>query len=112
MQMNHADQDFGRLGFRQRLLARMGVPSDVELHRVTGGPQLAHLSDRELTVVRLLRGTMRNAEIAATLAISPNTLKTHIRNIHRKLGTQNREDAVTRAEFLGLVRARRTDQVG
>lgn len=60
------------------------------------------LSDRELDVVRYLPGPLSNAEIAAQLFVSLNTLKTHLRSIYRKLGVSNRRDAIQRAEDLGL----------
>lgn len=60
------------------------------------------LSDRELDVVRYLPGPLSNAEIAAQLFISLNTLKTHLRTIYRKLGVSGRRDAIHRAEELGL----------
>jgi len=61
------------------------------------------LSDRELSVLRLLTGPMTLREIGSTLYISLNTVKTHARSIYRKLGVSTREEAVTRARELGLV---------
>jgi len=36
-------------------------------------------------------------EIAADLFVTPNTLKTHLRAIYRKLGAESRDEAVIRA---------------
>lgn len=90
------------LGFRQRLLDAMGVPRP----RPAGAnpSDLAEpLSERELTVLRLLRGTLTNPQIAATLEISPNTLKTHLRHIYTKLDAGNRRAALDKAAALGLL---------
>jgi len=61
------------------------------------------LTDREMTVLRMLRGTMTTAEIAQELAVSRNTVKTHMRSIYRKLGVAGRPAAVTRARESGLL---------
>ncbi|MEW6471459.1 MAG: LuxR C-terminal-related transcriptional regulator [Actinomycetota bacterium] len=60
------------------------------------------LSDRELDVLRLLAGPLSIREIGAALYVSHNTVKTHARGIYRKLGVNNREEAVARARDLGL----------
>jgi LuxR family maltose regulon positive regulatory protein len=60
------------------------------------------LSERELEVLRLLRTELSGPEIASQLVISPNTFRTHTRNIFSKLGATNRRAAVRRAEELDL----------
>ena len=71
------------------------------LRPVTGsGP--SGLSERELEIVRYLPTSLSNAEIAAALFVSLNTLKTHLRTIYRKLGVRGREDAIERAQGLGV----------
>ena len=61
------------------------------------------LSPRELTVLRLLSTRLSQREIGGELYVSLNTVKTHVRSIHRKLGTATREETVERARDLGLV---------
>ena len=65
------------------------------------------LTDREMTVLRMLRGTMPVAEIAQELKLSANTIKTHTRAIYRKLAVSSRPAAVIKARELGLLLAAR-----
>mgnify|MGYP001052188291 CR=1 FL=1 len=48
------------------------------------------LSMREEDVLKLLAEGLSNQEIAKQLFISPNTVKTHVKNIYSKLGVNNR----------------------
>lgn len=59
-------------------------------------------SERELEVLRLVEQGLSNAEIAAALSISENTVQTHMRHILRKLGVTSRAKAAERARRLGL----------
>jgi LuxR family maltose regulon positive regulatory protein len=61
------------------------------------------LSEREETVLRYLPTLMSKAEIASELFVSVNTVKTHTKNIYRKLGVGTRTEAVRRAKSLNLV---------
>ena len=61
------------------------------------------LSDRELAVLRLLPGEASLREIASSLYLSLNTVKTHSRSIYRKLDASSREQAVARGRELGLL---------
>jgi LuxR family maltose regulon positive regulatory protein len=61
------------------------------------------LTDRELTVLRYLQSILSNVEIASELCLSVNTVKTHVRNIYRKLDATRRRDAVRRARELRLI---------
>jgi LuxR family maltose regulon positive regulatory protein len=61
------------------------------------------LTDRELTILRLLPAPTSLRELAAQLFVTPNTLKTHLRAIYRKLGAESREEAVIRARERGLL---------
>jgi LuxR family maltose regulon positive regulatory protein len=61
------------------------------------------LSNAELAVLRLLRSELSQREISGELQLSFNTIKTHARNIYRKLGVTNRAEAVDRARRLRLI---------
>ncbi|WP_055630988.1 LuxR C-terminal-related transcriptional regulator [Streptomyces hirsutus] len=64
---------------------------------------LEELSGRERDVLRRLARMMTTEEIAADLYVSVNTVKTHLRNIYRKLDVNRRADAVRRARALRLL---------
>ncbi|MGY1699423.1 LuxR C-terminal-related transcriptional regulator [Geodermatophilus sp. SYSU D00766] len=61
------------------------------------------LTERELAVLTLLPTTMSQREMAGSLFVSPNTVKTHLRSVYRKLGAESRDDAVLRARSLDLL---------
>jgi DNA-binding NarL/FixJ family response regulator len=50
------------------------------------------LTAREADVLELLQGGQSNAEIAASLHVGVETVRTHARNIYRKLGVSSRRD--------------------
>ena len=61
------------------------------------------LTERELDVLRQLAGPLSRREIAAALYVSPDTVKTHLRGIYRKLPAASRSEAVERGRELGLL---------
>ncbi len=72
---------------RRRALARPAepLPADLKADLVALG-----LSARESDVVELLLLGLSHKEVAERLSISPDTVKKHTYNAHRKLGVQNR----------------------
>jgi DNA-binding NarL/FixJ family response regulator len=61
------------------------------------------LSRRELEVLSCMAREMTNREIATTLFLSENTVKTHVSHILAKLGALDRAGAVLRAWRQGLI---------
>lgn len=61
------------------------------------------LSRRELEVLAFLPTELSAAEIGAELFVSTNTVRSHVKSIHRKLGVTTRADAVTAARRAGLI---------
>ena len=61
------------------------------------------LTDRELTVLRLLAAGRTNPQIGAELYISASTASVHVSNILRKLGVPGRVQAAALAERAGLL---------
>src|SRR3954469_24203248 len=61
------------------------------------------LTSRELDVLRYLPTRLSNIDIGARLRISQNTVKTHLKDIYRKLRVSSRNEAVVVAVRLGLL---------
>ena len=61
------------------------------------GPVVPALSERELTVLRLLGSGRSEREIGAELYVSFNTVHTHVKSIYRKLGASSRAEALARS---------------
>jgi len=84
--------------FVEKILARVAVqPAS------TNPVQIQPLTEREEAVLIYLPTMAANAEIAAALSISENTVKQHLKSIYRKLGVRNRRDAVRTARDRGLL---------
>ena len=61
------------------------------------------LSRGELQLLAFLPTRARNADIADSLGISVNTVKTRLRRLYAKLHAGNRDDALARARERGLL---------
>ncbi|WP_063740066.1 LuxR C-terminal-related transcriptional regulator [Amycolatopsis jejuensis] len=93
----HRTRHAGLIADLRSLLAGRTPPSSsVE-------PLLDPLSESEIRVLRYLPTNLSIPEVAGALTVSRNTVKTHIRNLYRKLGVHRRSTAVDRARALGLL---------
>jgi LuxR family transcriptional regulator, maltose regulon positive regulatory protein len=61
------------------------------------------LTERELVVLRLLRGSLSEREIGNELYLSYNTVHSHTRSIYKKLGATSRARALEVARSRGLI---------
>jgi DNA-binding CsgD family transcriptional regulator len=88
----------GMRGLEERAAARLA--------RLSGGSGTQGTNDdltsREIEVLRLIAIGRSNADIAMVLAISLNTVATHVRNILAKTGCANRTEAAAYAMRQGL----------
>ena len=72
-----------------------------EIPKVTS--PLEYLTYREQEVLRLLAQRQYNKEIADTLSVSIETVKTHVKHVFQKLEVSSRREAIARANALGLL---------
>jgi DNA-binding CsgD family transcriptional regulator len=61
------------------------------------------LTERELEILRLLNSHLPTPEIANLLAVSVNTVRTHIKSVYAKLGVHNRTTAIDVSRKLKLL---------
>ena len=68
------------------------------------------LTEREMEVLRATALGQPNKTIASALAISPQTVQVHLRNIFSKLGVGNRSEAVAYAIRHGWINLEENDE--
>ena len=83
--------------------ARILQRFDTRPARQRDAPAAVPLTGSELAVLRFLPSHMTNQEIAESLFLSINTVKTHLRSVYRKLGVTTRRQAISAAGRLGLL---------
>lgn len=65
----------------------------------TGNKEMLKLSEREKEILHLLSKGLRYKEIADTLFLSTETVRTHIRNIYEKLQVNSRIEALNKVFY-------------
>jgi LuxR family maltose regulon positive regulatory protein len=79
---------------------------EAEPRQASASAVVESLSPRESNILGLIAKGLSNKEIARDLAIAPETVKSHIKNIFIKLKVERRAQAVSRAQILGLAGTR------
>jgi LuxR family maltose regulon positive regulatory protein len=79
-----------------------GAPSAPLEEELTALSTAASITVREQQVLRLVGAGLSNREIAGQFSFSESTVKTHLKNIYRKLGVNSRTRAVAAARELRL----------
>ncbi|MFI5083679.1 MAG: LuxR C-terminal-related transcriptional regulator, partial [Streptosporangiales bacterium] len=84
-----------------------GILAD-QLTAAKRSPRLAarpgqDLTERERTVLRLLKSGLHEREIGDELYVSRNTVHSHVQSIYRKLAVSTRAEAIERTRELGLL---------
>jgi DNA-binding NarL/FixJ family response regulator len=86
----------------RRLLTAHAQRHPPDRHRLL---LIAHLTDREAEVLHALAKGLSNAEIAAAIWVTQETVKTHIKSILTKLEVRDRTQAVVWAYRTGFAAA-------
>jgi DNA-binding NarL/FixJ family response regulator len=83
-------------------VGRRHIPAEIaqEIALHTGEDSL---SDREISVLRLVASGRANKEIARQLSVSEDTVKAHLKSIFVKLDVGDRTEAVTLAVKRGII---------
>ena len=88
---------------RHLLLALVNQPGMEEAKRTSLGESQITLTNREMEILTLIALGLPNKKITKQLVISENTLRTHVRNLYRKLGVHNRTQAMKVGQDLGIL---------
>ena len=80
-----------------------GAPAGGDFVRNEAAIRSLGLSARECEILALLASGQSNKELARSLDISPNTIKTHLARVYEKLDVARRVQAIEKARWLRLI---------
>ena len=81
----------------------MPAPATGAFERNDAAIRSLGLTTRECEILELLASGQSNKELARTLGISPNTVKTHVARVYEKLEVDRRVQAIEKARWLALI---------
>jgi two-component system, NarL family, response regulator len=87
---------------RSAAVGRRALPAAVALALAEYTPRI-DLTEREVEVLRFVAKGLQNSEVARVLGLTAGTIKVHLQHIFRKLGTEDRTEAVTVAYQRGYL---------
>lgn len=79
------------------------APPAPDFERNSAAIRSLGLTARECELLALLASGQSNKELARTLGISPNTVKTHLARLYEKLEVQKRVQAIEKGRWLALI---------
>ena len=82
------------------------IPAPVAARLAEHMPRI-ELTEREREVLQLVAQGLSNKQIAAAIGRTEGTVKVHLKNIHEKLGVDDRTGAVTTGLRRGIIRLER-----
>jgi LuxR family maltose regulon positive regulatory protein len=91
------------ISYVDRLMLGVELAQQARLAPTSRAQLLGTLSPRETDILQLIAQGLSNKEIARSLDIGPETVKSHLKSVFTKLGVERRAQAVSRAQTLGLV---------
>jgi LuxR family maltose regulon positive regulatory protein len=102
--VEHRDDVRGALMLWAGRFGRLNAFADhVRLVLSEPGTGVFGLTERESQVLAELPSLSTVEEIAISMSVSPNTVKTHLRNLYRKLGATSRREALAAARLRGML---------
>lgn len=106
-QLGHEKLAERSLAQADELASRLGLnpPGSAHLHTLESPERTfeVNLTDAEAKVLRHLADGLKIGEMAEKMFLSPNTVKTHLRKVYRKLGVNSKQSALDRSRVLRLL---------
>lgn len=96
--------------FLQQCTANAALQSGTSDRPIAGRGSQDILTKRECSIIEFIAIGQSNKQIARTLGVTPETVKTHVKRIFVKLSAESRAQAVVRAQSLGFLRTVQTSR--
>ncbi len=97
LNIGYEPQQFGTFG---KIISQLLSEID---YKPNGWERIQSLTKQEKKITSLLANGMSNKDVADALYISPHTLKTHRKNIYKKLNIKNFRDLLQYAQVMDIL---------